>query len=214
MDNKLIDASIKTMIGQLPTIINHNNDMIENEFAVIMDPTTRKMKLDVESNNVKATTGVFTNLVVNNVQIDSSSLEHYKSLRNDLNDVSARLNGTTPMTYGASYVNENVEVSSNNELDFTSFFQNGDFSKHVISNCSLNKLYNKSLYVRVGEIKIPLQLAPETLNNELCYVVFYDHMLTNWNNIERIYVRIGDDKLNGSIVALSSPISKKIKMSN
>lgn len=180
-----------------------------------MDPTTRKMKLDVESNNVKATTGNFTNLVVNNVQIDSSSLEQYKSLRNDLNDVSARLSGTSPaMTYSASYVNENLSNDSVSEVDFTSFFQMGDFTKHVMENCSLSSLYSKHIYIRINGVKIPLQLAPETFNNEINFVVFYDHILTNWNNIERIYVRLGENKTDGSVIALSSPISKKIKLSN
>lgn len=214
MDNKLIDTSIRTMIGQLPTIINYNNDMIENEFALIMDPSTRKMKLDVESNNVKAITGMFTNLVVNNVQIDSSSLENYKSLRNDLNDVSARLSGASPMTYSASYVNEDIAVQSSNEVDFSLFFQGTDFTDHRITGITTGKLYGKTLYMTLNGIRIPLSIMPETFNNEQYVVVYYDHMMTNWNTMERTYVRLADDKENNSIIALSSPISKKFKLSN
>jgi hypothetical protein len=38
MKNKLIDVSIKTMIGQLPNIITKNNESIRNEFDNIYIP--------------------------------------------------------------------------------------------------------------------------------------------------------------------------------
>jgi len=35
MNNTLLDVSINTMIGNLPGIMNHNNDMIEQEFSTL-----------------------------------------------------------------------------------------------------------------------------------------------------------------------------------
>lgn len=135
MTNKLLDASIKTMIGQLPSIINYNNDMIEREFDGIVDSSTHKMKLDVQANNVNATTGSFSNLIVNNVQLDASTLEQYKVLYNEVNDISTRLAGINPETatlFGASYVNEKLNIQSDDEVDMSVFFDETDFRKAIV----------------------------------------------------------------------------------
>ena len=51
MKNKLIDVSIKTMIGQLPDIITNNNESIRNEFDHIYIPAKYDPDTDTVSND-------------------------------------------------------------------------------------------------------------------------------------------------------------------
>ena len=73
MLNYLQDASIKTMIGQLPSIINHNNRAIENEFSEIYDTSINKVIKSVyaPSGTVKAHKGEFVNLHVDYLTVNS-----------------------------------------------------------------------------------------------------------------------------------------------
>ena len=53
MISNLNDVSIKTMIGQLPSIINKNNDVIEQNFDNIYDSSLNKIikPVDTTQNN-------------------------------------------------------------------------------------------------------------------------------------------------------------------
>ena len=66
MKNKLIDVSIVTMIGNLPTILNRNNKYVSEEFDTIRTEDN-KMVLDVSTASVTAGTGIFNNVNVTNV---------------------------------------------------------------------------------------------------------------------------------------------------
>lgn len=214
MTNNLIDASIKTMIGQLPSIINHNNEMIKKEFDSIVDSSTQKMKLDVQSNSVKATTGNFTNLIVNNIQLDASTLEHYNILHNQLKDISEKVNGTeTPMLYSASYVNEDADnmIQSSREINVNALFEFSNGGKTGISNVQINELYNKVLFREIEGIRIPVYIGLESEGNNVYCILYHDNVVSTWNTIERIYVRLVNR--DGSIYAASKPVKRKIKMS-
>ena len=67
MHNSLIDVSVVTMIGNLPGIINRNNESIRKEFSDVLceydeQGSNPKLKIDVECNYVTAQTGSFQNL--------------------------------------------------------------------------------------------------------------------------------------------------------
>lgn len=214
MINNLLDASIKTMIGQLPAIMNYNNDMIEQEFDVIYDASTKKVKLDVDTDHVKAVTGSFTNLIVNNVQIDGSTLEHYKVLSNKIDELTKN-STVNEQLYGTSYVNTVKEDNTSiNEVDFSLFFDETDYRKSIIHNVTLNDLYRLHIYRTVEGVKVPLTLSTELVNNKIEFIIHYDHMLNVWNSIERIMVRITNGSDNNSIIALTGPVTKKFKVMN
>lgn len=217
MINTLLDASIKTMIGQLPAIINYNNDMIEQEFDTIVDTSTQKMKLDVQCDHVKSVTGQFTNLIVNNVQLDASSLEQYNVLYNQIQDISARISGVSYVSeavYAAPVNEKKTSVTYNDGIDMSLFFNETDFRKAVITGLTLNDLFYQKPYVLVDGIRIPLQLTTEALNAGTGFVIYYDHILKQWNSVERLMVSLEDGEDGNSIVAVSAPVSKKIKMMN
>lgn len=81
MSLKLNDISIRTMIGQLPKIINENNQSISDYMDNIYDDNNQCIKvnidnLDDQKSYVKSHTGYFTNVVAENFQInDTKSLE-------------------------------------------------------------------------------------------------------------------------------------------
>ena len=87
MINKLIDVSVSTMIGNLPGIINRNNDAIEDELDALFyyGEDSKKMqpalKVDVSSNSVAARTGYFWNINIGGNVIDASF--GYKYVRLD-----------------------------------------------------------------------------------------------------------------------------------
>lgn len=64
MHNSLIDVSVVTMIGNLPGIINRNNESIRKEFSDVLfsydeNNSNPKLIADVECNYVTAQTGSF-----------------------------------------------------------------------------------------------------------------------------------------------------------
>ena len=74
MISELNDVSIRTMIGQLPSIINKNNDVIEQNFDNIYDSSLNKIIKPVdttqnnqEGNYVKSHTGNFLNIICDNI---------------------------------------------------------------------------------------------------------------------------------------------------
>ena len=74
MIKELNDVSIRTMIGQLPGIINKNNDIIEQNFDNIYDSSLNKIIKPVDTtqnsqdgNYVKSQTGNFLNVICDNI---------------------------------------------------------------------------------------------------------------------------------------------------
>ena len=74
MIKELNDVSIRTMIGQLPDIINKNNNIIKENFDNIYDSTLNKIikSVDTTQNNndgnyVKSQTGNFLNIICDNI---------------------------------------------------------------------------------------------------------------------------------------------------
>lgn len=103
MINVLNDVSIRTMIGQLPRIINKNNDIIEQNFDNIYDSSLNKIIKPVDTtqnsqdgNYVKSQTGNFLNVICDNIvankitvqdiiiegEIKSEQINSHNSLKN------------------------------------------------------------------------------------------------------------------------------------
>lgn len=85
MHNSLIDVSVTTMIGNLPEIINRNNESIKKEFSDVLfsyddNNSNPKLKVDVECNYVTAQTGSFQNLNFNGQVLNSSIVQKYNAL--------------------------------------------------------------------------------------------------------------------------------------
>lgn len=96
MKDKLIDVSIKTMVGQLPQIITQNNEIIENTFDSIYDDQksililpkidTTKSNIDKTQQYVKTYTGIFKNVQTDILTVNSSANFKDKLNHNDLNN--------------------------------------------------------------------------------------------------------------------------------
>ena len=80
--DKLIDISINTMIGNLPQMINKNNQYVCEEFDSIR--TGNKMTLDVSCNNVAANNATFNNLRIGSTTFTASDLNGYKQINSSI----------------------------------------------------------------------------------------------------------------------------------
>lgn len=81
LKNKLNDISIRTMIGQLPRIINENNQSISDYIDNIYDDNNQCIKVNIDNidnqnSYVKAFSGVFKNITAEHFEVkDTKSLE-------------------------------------------------------------------------------------------------------------------------------------------
>lgn len=91
--NKLIDVSIKTMIGNLPAIINKNNESISNEFEHIYHRDSSNNRdyvvIDVSCLNVFSQSGTFNSLRIGSTVVNQSTIE---SLDPTINTINASIN--------------------------------------------------------------------------------------------------------------------------
>ena len=117
MISKLQDISIRTMVGQLPTITNYNNDIIEQNFDNIFDSTLNVIKQPVDTtldnntgNYIKSHTGTFVNVVTDNAQVNT--LKAKKIILDDEIDYTKKHN-----TLSGRYLtkNNNDEIISINK---------------------------------------------------------------------------------------------------
>ena len=91
MHNNLIDVSIVTMIGNLPEILNRNNQAVKDEFDYVFTYDTNgenpKLIADVNCNSVTAHTGYFQNLNFNGIVLNSSIAYKYNQIDSELKDI-------------------------------------------------------------------------------------------------------------------------------
>lgn len=83
MINTLVDVSINTMIGNLPGIMNYNNESVKNEFSALFNYVENGapvLKADVSSNIVNAYTGYFRNVNISGMVLDETFAEKYDRL--------------------------------------------------------------------------------------------------------------------------------------
>lgn len=120
MYNSLIDASVVTMIGNLPDIINRNNRSVAAEFSYLFDYAegrAPKLTTDVDAHAVTAHTGYFQNLNFSGNVLNASVAESLvrfpgvdasvKSQQTTLSDHESRIaalerNSTNSNVYGSS----------------------------------------------------------------------------------------------------------------
>ena len=133
MINELQDVSIKTMIGQLPYIINKNNDIIEQNFDNIYDSSLNKIIKPVDTtqneqngNYVKSHTGNFLNIICDNIvankitvqdiiiegEVKSDNLTNHDSLGNRFKYKELVHNNITNI--GTSYISSTLRKYSHN----------------------------------------------------------------------------------------------------
>ena len=116
MNNKLLDVSINTMIGNLPGIMNYNNDMIEQEFATMFTyiPNGQTyLTIDVSNNTVRSQSGYFRNVTIGGKTLDGGTVEQLTNLNSsvgqlavDLNELESTVN--TIITQIHPYVNSST----------------------------------------------------------------------------------------------------------
>ena len=130
MINTLIDVSINTMIGNIPGIINYNNDAVENEFSGLfnyIESGAPVLKVDVSNNTVNAHTGFFRNINISGKVLDASFADKYYRLDSSVQSLDDRVTALEQQenTYSQSarvYEAENPHISENASYDMTSFF--------------------------------------------------------------------------------------------
>ena len=162
MDNALIDVSIRTMVGNLPGIINENNKYITEEFDKIVN--NNKYVLDVSSNNINATNGIFRNLTVDGFSVNSLSIKNYA-------DVDSKISGVDLTTFMNSAVNT--------ELDM----KNGSLNSINITD---DNFYKFRFYIKSGSLFIPLQIG---ISSDSSYVLYYDQFTVSGSTavVKRIF---------------------------
>ena len=216
MHNNLIDVSIVTMIGNLPEILNRNNQAVKDEFDYVFTYDTNgenpKLTADVNCNSVTAHTGYFQNLNFNGIVLNSSIAYKYNQIDSELKDIETRLskleNETTVYgsqdTYGA--VNENY-VKGLEELDMSALFSvKGD---RRVLGVSLDDIYKYPIYRQIEFHKIPLNIGTCQEGEKIVLMLYHEHV--NMNAVQRIYVPISYDAEYNAIVQAGPAQSVTIK---
>ena len=186
MDNALIDVSIRTMVGNLPGIINENNKYITEEFDKIVN--NNKYVLDVSSNNINGVNGSFRNLTVDGIAINSLSIKNYTEFNNKINDVKEGINITGFMDRTVS----EMEIRDKNDNLVT-----------------INDLYKMKLFIKRGSITIPVNVGLQLSNSVYSYILYYDIHTLNGSSmsVKRKYVIINPDNSNKLVCSSSGEVS-------
>ena len=214
--DKLIDISINTMIGNLPQMMNKNNQYVCEEFDSIR--TGNKMTLDVSCNNVAANNATFNNLRIGSTTFTASDLNGYKqinssiiSLKESIDDIKTKINTQHNGLFSASVqesVNEEMvygaPVKSESEYDMSSFFSTT--VKGSILGVTVNDLYTKKLYRIVDGIKIPLYIGSMIIGSKLRLMVYHDHIDTTGFSkiVERVYSTVTNGTDGNSVIQYGS----------
>ncbi len=143
----ILDVSIKTMIGQLPYIINQNNKEIQDQFDNIYNSTeniliksidTTKDTTDDSSHYVKSFNGTFTNLQTDYIIINNQDSKNNIISGCDHNSLSNR------------YLNDKGENIEDNAIgDLKNYMHNG-YSIGVFKS-SIGSLESKKLLTSLQE---------------------------------------------------------------
>ena len=217
MHNTLTDVSIVTMIGNLPEIINRNNQAVKDEFNYVFmyddNGQNPKLTTDVNCNSVTAHTGYFQNLNFNGIVLNSSLAYNYNQINATIKDFETRISklenettilGSQQNIYGA--MNEDY-VKGLEELDMSALFSvKGD---GVVMGVSLDDIYKFPIYRKVEEQKIPLQIGTAQEDKKIFLTFYHDHMTSSV--LQRIYVPIKYDMEHNAIVQAGAAQSVTIK---
>ena len=217
MHNNLINASIVTMIGNIPDIINRNNQLIKDEFDYVFtydsSQNNPKLKVDVTCNSVTSHTGYFQNLNFNGVVLNSSIAYKYNQIDTTLKDFETRIENleehiinssstTQQMTYGS--VNENY-VNEFKELDMSSLFSTK--GNGYVPGVTLDDIYKYPIYRIINSNRVPLIIGTCNVviddENKISLMLYHEHIDNDTKQIQKIYVPIAYNPEIDSIVQLS-----------
>jgi hypothetical protein len=215
MNNTLIDVSINTMIGNLPWIMNYNNDIVEKEFSdlfMYVDGYAPILKVDVSNNTVNCHTGYFRNVNIGGKVLDSAFVDKYVRIDASVQSLENRVTAleSSNQIYGVSESRSyGVSASASQQqhsggYDMTEFFMAGDEDAPVIFNATVETLIFEQPYRTQGGVVIPLYMGTIGINDRLCSTLYHDH-ISNDGRVERIYVPIETGVDGNSIVRAGKP---------
>ena len=231
MNNTLLDVSINTMIGNLPGIMNHNNDMIEQEFSTLFTYVyggQPVLSVDVSNNTISSHTGYFQNINIGGKNLKGSDVESISlfdtsiriltrdvsTLQSEVDTIISQIHpysssGNDVQTLGrpaaSSRVYESGNSTTSNTYDMTSFFMAGSEDEEpIIVNATVETLIFEQPYRTQARIVIPLYMGTCQVGDRLCSMVYHDHLNTD-GCIERIYVPIETGVDGNSIMRAGNP---------
>lgn len=203
------------MIGNLPGIINKNNDSLEAEFDSLFyysDASVKKaptLKVDVSSNNISAQVGYFRNINIGGKTLDASVAQKYISLDASVRNLDARV---TALEGSNSYGSASVQTKSygsaapTSGYDMTSFWKNRNATLDGVM--VENLIFEHPYCIRDGVV-IPLYVGTIDIAGRVYSTVYYDH-IDGTGNVWRVYAPI-QTAVDGNTVILAG-MPGQIKM--
>lgn len=211
MHNSLIDTSVSMMIGNLPGIINSNNESIRKEFSDVLfsyddNNNNPKLKVDVECNYVTAQTGNFQNLNFNGQVLNSSIVQKYNALdvsvsemENEIEDIKEYIgmNGTYGTRVAQTLTESSNSVYGNssniNMLDMSEFFTTK--TDAIMNAVTEETLLTSKIFRTVDGVRIPLQIGTVIVDSHVTLMMYHDHITADGaSSIQRIYVAVKNNE--------------------
>lgn len=213
MKNEFHKISIKTGVGNIPQIIEYNNQCVSDEFDLIRN-SDYKVILDVSTDVVNARNSKITNLTVNSLNITDKSgngvsLEQYVSnIVNNNPKVADVQKKSSVLEYAYSSVSNNPGVNpqvygasvDEAEYDMSSFFSSSP--KGIMKNLTVSDLYHVKLYRTLDNFKIPLNVGSIVIGEKFRIMLYHDHIVSTpaKKKIERVYVAVVDGADKNSVI--------------
>ena len=236
MINKLKDCQKTTLIGQLPDIINSNNDAIENEFNWIFDSSLNRLTKSVYSptGSVKAHFGEFVNLACEYLtvkNIDSIQDNIQRSTENIVNKILnvssmqivmaaltniANSSFIDPTVYNVSSLCDISTLIVSHNLLNDRFFNEDDFGTTSFTHDAQSIVYKKengyvtvsdSLNTIIPNVKI-LNTSVNILENDLA--VNTERLNTSVNILEND-LAVNTERLNTSVNILENDLANHVR---
>lgn len=220
MTNKLIDVSITTMIGNLPGIINRNNNSLKAEFDSLFyygDASNNSnkaptLRVDVSSNNISAQVGYFDNINIGGNTIDYQQLDaSVKGFDASIKNLDARVTALEGENlYGSSQTQtRSYGVSlSTGGYDMTSFWKNRNASLDGVM--VENLIFERPYCIRDGVV-IPLYVGTIDIAGRVYSTVYYDH-IDGTGNVWRIYAPIHTAVDGNTVILAGKPGQVKLNV--
>lgn len=165
MINNLKDCQKTTLIGQLPDIINNNNQAINAEFDWIFDTSLNRLKrsLYAPTGSVKAHFGEFTNLSCEYLTVKNAD-SLFSTVYTDLEKLIRE--SIQPYSYDTSVLDPSLQIVCNHEL-LTNRFANSDFENSNYAHDAGAIIYQiDSSFITVKEMLDSLDASQFSANIE------------------------------------------------
>lgn len=220
MKNELLDVSISTMVGNLPNIINYNNDAVSQEFDEIRVVTSDKPVViaDVSAPSVSSISAKFKTLELGGRDVstrisnlDASVLALFRKTENitygspvnyaSLNE--SKMRSTGDMVMGA----KSAVSSEDKYFDFSKLFS--VHNKGSVEGICVENLYLAKCYRNIAGIKIPLCVGSLSFGNVVKPVLYHDHIdvVEGKKIVQRVYVPLKNGIDGNSIVQDGSAVT-------